>query len=166
MSTLDACAGQHVGVRELARGDTATVLAVFEGLSEAQRVLRFRTGMTRLPPSYLTALADLDGRRHVALVAEVGGRPVGIARYHLVDPPAAECAVEVVDRCTGLGIGRRLLEELRRVALRRGVEQVSVDIAATNARARRLARRAGVELRRDADTLVGAVLVGSVPALW
>lgn len=146
-----------VATRELASGDRETLLAVFEGLTDEQRMLRYGSGMPRLMPSYLDVLTATDGRRHVAIAAEVDRRPVGIARYIVERPGTAELAIEVVDAFTRRGIARQLVDRLTGIALQRGVCRFTVDINGVNAPALALARRIGVELRRDGSSFEGTV---------
>jgi GNAT superfamily N-acetyltransferase len=146
-----------VTTRELAPGDRDTLLAVFDGLTDEQRVLRYGSGMPRLMPSYLDLLTATDGCRHVAVAAEVDRRPVGIARYIVERPGTAEFAIEVVDAFTRRGIARQLLDRLTGIALQRGVCRFTMDIMGVNAPALALARRIGVELRRDGSSFAGTV---------
>jgi GNAT superfamily N-acetyltransferase len=115
--------GTEVRLRPLRRGERDLVARFFEGLSAESRRRRFLQPMPRLPAAMLRHLVDVDGRRHVALVAEAGGEVAGIARFiGLPDEPgAAEVAVTVTDRFQGRGIGRLLLDALGRVAARAGV---------------------------------------------
>lgn len=135
-----------VTIRELAPGESDVLLRVFEGLTPEQRFLRYGTQLPRLPRRYVETLTSTDRSRHVALVAEIGGEPVGITRYVVVGPGTAECAVEVVDACTRRGIARQLLSELRLVARDRGVSRFVFHIQGSNRRALDLAGRAGIRL--------------------
>ena len=146
-----------VTIRELQPGDHHTLLQVFEGLSDEQRVRRYGSGMPRLMPSYLHALTATDGSNHVALVAEADGRPVGIARYIVTRAGTAEFAIEVVDAFTRRGIARRLVDRLTATALQRGVGRFTMDIMGVNAPALAMARAMGAELRRDGTSFEGTV---------
>src|SRR6478735_10097020 len=97
--------GGTATLRPLRHGEVAPVLAVFAGLSPLSRARRFLTGLTRLPALMLAALTDVDGCDHVAWVASVDGRPVGIGRYARADAHTAEVAFEVVDAHQGRGLG-------------------------------------------------------------
>jgi GNAT superfamily N-acetyltransferase len=146
-----------LAIRELQPGDRDTLLRVFEGLTEEQRILRYGSGMPRLMPSYLDQLTATDGLRHVALAADVDGLPVGIARYIVERPGTADFAIEVVDACTRRGIARVLLGGLTAIALQRGVSRFTMDIMGVNAPALGLARAMGAELRRDGSSFAGVV---------
>lgn len=142
-------AAPEVRLRELRDGETDVLRRVFEGLTDDQRALRYGTGLPRLRQAHLDVLCATDGVRHVAMVAEVDGEPVAIARYIVVGPGTAEDAVEVVDRFSGRGIARRLLAELAEVARARGVSRFTMDIVGRNRRAVDLARRAGARLHLE-----------------
>ncbi|HUQ61916.1 GNAT family N-acetyltransferase [Lentzea sp.] len=143
-------------VTELHR-DTAgeAVDAVFAGLSARSRYLRFHSPTPRLTASARRALADVDGERHAAVCARVGGDPVGIARMIRTSECGAEIAVAVVDLWQRRGVGRRMLEELTAVAARMGVAELHGDVLPDNHAMLALVRKVlpGVELTREDDTV-------------
>lgn len=77
--TALAADGTAVRLRLLRRGEHDLVAAFFAGLSAESRRRRFLQAMPRLPQRLLRHLADVDGRRHVAVVAEAGDQTAGIA---------------------------------------------------------------------------------------
>jgi hypothetical protein len=87
--------GTVVQLRPLRRDERELVARFFAGLSAESRRRRFLQPMPRLPEAMLRRLVDVDGRRHVAVVATVVDECVGIARYVALgdDPGAAEVAV-------------------------------------------------------------------------
>lgn len=110
-------------IHDLEPGDTATVRAVFEGLSAASRSLRFLTGLPDLSTRMLRLLADVDPVSHVVHVAMVDGAPVGLVRW-IRDPAApeqAELALEVADEAQGHGVGAALGAAAARSAAAGGV---------------------------------------------
>jgi GNAT superfamily N-acetyltransferase len=140
--------GTAVHLRLLRRDERELVAGFFAGLSDESRHRRFLQPMPRLPEAMLRRLVDVDGRRHVAVVAEADGQCVGIARYLALadEPGAAEVAVTVTDRHQGRGIGRLLLEALELVAGRAGLTSLVYLVDPTNRPALRLLRSLGVEL--------------------
>jgi GNAT superfamily N-acetyltransferase len=135
-STPSGCDRGLVSLGRLEKGDRAAVLEVFDGLSERSRRLRFHGSKPRLVERELDDLVEVGccGREAVAAVDLVSGDVVGIARFvrDAADPQSAEVALEVVDRCQGRGIGRRLLAELTVLALRDGVVRFRAYVAPGN----------------------------------
>jgi acetyltransferase len=138
-----------VSLRPLRPGEEELVARFFTGLSAETRHRRFLQPMPRLPAALLTRLAAVDGRDHVAVVAEAGREVAGIARFVAVPgrPGTAEVAVTVADRFQGRGIGRLLLAAVDRAAERAGVQVLVYLVDPTNRRMLRLLRGLGVELR-------------------
>ena len=58
--------------------------------------------------------------------------------------------VAVAPRAQGLGLGRRLLDELERARRRRGAASVMLEVRADNAAARALYERSGYDVLRPA----------------
>jgi RimJ/RimL family protein N-acetyltransferase len=135
----------------LDRGDVATVLEVFDQLSPRSRQQRFLTAKPRLTGADLRALTDVDGHRHVALVArDTAGHAIGIARF-VRDPDdsvTAEAAVTVVDAWQGRGVGTRLARALSERARELGIARISLVIAHDNEAAARLMQLVAGEVTR------------------
>lgn len=147
--------GGTIELRPLRRGEIDPLMAVFSGMSPASRAERYLTGITRLTPGMTRALTNVDGHRHVAWVALLGGRPAGIARYLLDDAGVAEVAFEVVDVCHDLGIGTALVDAVTTIAATRGVRRVRATVLPSNRPSRRLVTRFGVRLVPAAGLLEG-----------
>jgi GNAT superfamily N-acetyltransferase len=139
--------GTVVQLRPLRRRERELVARFFAGLSVESRRRRFLSPMPRLPEAMLRRLVAVDGRRHVAVVAEVDGQCVGIVRWIALadEPGTAEVAVTVTDRYQGRGIGRLLVEALRPLAVRAGLTSLVYLVDPTNQPALRLLRSLGVE---------------------
>jgi ribosomal protein S18 acetylase RimI-like enzyme len=148
MGRATARDGTVVALRLLHRGERELVDRFFAGLSAESRRRRFLQPMPRLPEAMLRRLVDVDGRRRVAVVAEVDGQCVGIASYVALadEPGAAEVAVAVADRYRGRGIGRLLVEALRLGATRAGLATFVYLVDPTNRPALRLLRSLDVQL--------------------
>jgi GNAT superfamily N-acetyltransferase len=133
-----------IRLRPLRPGETETVDAVFEGMSPRSRHLRFHGPRPRLTEAMSRALSDVDGRRHVALVAEVAdgerGEPVGLGHLIALGDDVAEVAFAVVDPWHGRGIGRRLLTALRYRAIDLRYDAVLAHVMVENQVAMRLLR--------------------------
>jgi GNAT superfamily N-acetyltransferase len=155
----------RVRLRPLGPGETGPVQAVFDGLSDGSRRMRFLGAVPRLSPRLLQTLADVDQERHGCWVAESDGEPVGIGRYIRTDddPAVAEIALEVVDRCQGRGLGRLLVEVVGVAAADVGVTSLLWMMDAHNARVRQLAIPLGGRFTRDDDVLEGTTPLPPVP---
>ena len=94
-----------ISVGRLRGGDRASVLEVFEGMSERSRRLRFHGPKPRLREADVDRLVDVGccGREAVAAIDLVTGAVVGTARFvrDHDDPRSAEVAFEVVDQLPG-----------------------------------------------------------------
>jgi GNAT superfamily N-acetyltransferase len=147
--TALATDGTAVRLRPLRREERDLVAGFFAGLSAESRRRRFLQAMPRLPQRLLRHLADVDGHRHVAVVAEAGDQTAGIARFLALpgEPGTAEVAVTVADRFQGRGIGGLLVDALRPAAEQAGIGAFVCLVDPTNRPMLRLLRRRGVALR-------------------
>jgi GNAT superfamily N-acetyltransferase len=143
----------------LTRDDGAVLDAVFAGLSDRSRYLRFHAPTPRLTGAMRRALLDLDGRDRAGLVAEArhrrAWRPVGIARLARTGGCRAELAVEVVDAWQGRGVGRRLLGALGELADSLGYHELHGDVLPGNGAVVHLLQRVfpGARPRWDDGTI-------------
>jgi GNAT superfamily N-acetyltransferase len=136
-----------VRFRALANGEVAPILDVFDGMSPRSRALRFLAPTPRLTAGMLRLLSDVDQERHLATVAEVDGRAVGLGSYvrHAHDPATADMALAVVDRHHRQGIGRSLLRVLMARAGCHGVTGFAVTVDPHNSAALALLRGVGAD---------------------
>jgi ribosomal protein S18 acetylase RimI-like enzyme len=135
-----------ITIRPLRNGDTATVSALFNRLSERSRARRFCGAKPRLSDSELASLARVDEDHHV-LVGFVDGdpEPVGIARIAR-EGQGAEIAFEVADAYQGRGIGSTLARELAADARAAGIRELVATVCSDNASAVSLVKRIAVSL--------------------
>jgi len=120
-------------LRELGRGDVDVLDAVFAGLSDHSRYLRFHGATPRLTRAVRTKLAAVDGRRHIAVAAfGPDGAPIGIARLISLGLRDAELAIEVVDAWQGRGLGRRLLRAVADRGREEGYSRLVADVLSEN----------------------------------
>jgi RimJ/RimL family protein N-acetyltransferase len=149
-------------LRPLHHGERSPVLEVFAGLSERSRRLRFLGSKPRLLEREVDWLVDVGccGREAVVAVDQETGATVGIARFvRDIDAPEAEIAFEVVDEWQGRGIGKRLVTELRSLALEQGILRFRALTAHGNQAAASLVRGLGdVLVHRYEDGAVELVV--------
>jgi GNAT superfamily N-acetyltransferase len=156
--------GTVVVVRPQTREDRQHLADFFARLSPRSRYQRFFTGMPpKLPSRMLDTLSDVDGDRHVGLVAVGGGRILGTARYlRRADAPAvADIAFTVADEVHGRGLGGLLMRELQAHARPRGIKRFVFDVLATNDAALAVARSLGATLTRNGTTVDGVIYIES-----
>jgi RimJ/RimL family protein N-acetyltransferase len=142
-------------LRPLLRHETAPVLAVFDAMSGLSRARRYLTGMPQLPPRLLSYLADVGRRDHVAWLATIDEKPVGMARYVAVDGCLAEVAFEVVDQHHNRGLGSALLDTITTVACANGFASVTASVHPGNRASLRLVRKLGLRLQLSDGLLEG-----------
>ena len=148
--------GIDVTVRPMHPDDAPLEADFVRHLSDESRYKRFMVTVSELPDAKLRSLTDVDGVRHVALVAttEREGREVqlGAARY-IVDPAGTGCefAVAVDDAWQGTGLAGILMHTLMDVARSRGLARMEGSVLATNLRMLKFARQLGFEVQHDPD---------------
>jgi RimJ/RimL family protein N-acetyltransferase len=137
-----------VELRPLEPGDSAAVLEIFAGLGPRSRERRFLTPKPRLTGADLRQLTDVDQRDHVAILALVQGRPIGVARFvrDRARPDSADVAVAVVDASQNRGVATMLTEALVHRAREVGVRRFTLVMARDNEAAMRLLQRAPGEV--------------------
>jgi RimJ/RimL family protein N-acetyltransferase len=134
MALLQQARTDQVQVRQLAATEAGDVVdAVFDGLSDESRRLRFHVPMSRLPDYFRDELTALDGCDRAAVGAWADGRIVGIARLGRASRHDAEAAVAVVDAWHGRGVGKALLVALADLAADLGYERLVADVLDENA---------------------------------
>jgi RimJ/RimL family protein N-acetyltransferase len=158
--------GIPIRVRPIAPDDRARLAAMFTGLSERSRYLRFHAAKPKLSERELTYLTDIDHRRHEALVAldAQDGSIVGVARYATApdDSGTADLAVTVADAWQGQGIGTLLGRELLARARENAMHELTAISLPDNGPARRVLIRLGFTLREAGDHIAGRVALGNL----
>ena len=108
-----------------------------------RRFLSPKRSFSRTELRYLT---EVDGRDHVALVAEYPGEPVrrliAVARFvRHAGSDAAEAAIVVSDDWQRRGVGSLLAERLAARARRHGIRAFTATMASDNVPAHKLMQR-------------------------
>ena len=154
--------GASVRLRAIRPDDGHRLMALCHRLSPRTVYERFFS-FRRLLPEEAHALANVDYRQRMALVAEVadGQEPelIGVARYGPGDEViTAEIGLVVEDGWQGLGLGSILLEEILRAGEQRGIHQFSADVLTENRRALGLLARHTAITRRTASDGVTSIV--------
>jgi RimJ/RimL family protein N-acetyltransferase len=135
-------------IRSLHESDAAALRTMYSGVSDDTLYLRFFIVSKLVVAREIAALTRHADDQHASLVAEIGGRIVGVATFERqpADPKRAEIAFLVSDDCRGRGVGTLLLRHLAVLASRFGVERFFAETLPTNARMLRVFSDAGFPL--------------------
>ncbi|GIJ71505.1 bifunctional acetate--CoA ligase family protein/GNAT family N-acetyltransferase [Virgisporangium ochraceum] len=160
MSTVDVLTAQGavVRIRPVTPADTDPLLALHERASDRSRYLRFFSGAPSLPGEVERLVRAADGK-HLALLAEDGGRAIGVASYEVTDADHAEFAVLVDDARQGEGVGTLLLEQLAAEARRHGITELVGEVLPTNSMMLRVSRDLAPDTPRTMDHEYGVARV-------
>ena len=136
--------GGTVHVRPLGPEDGDRLVAFHAGLSDETVFLRFFSPKPTLSAGEVERFTHLDHHTRVALVAELGDRFVGVARYERErGTDSAEVTFVVSDEHQGRGIGTVLLEHLAATARERGITRFVAQTIAHNRHMLGVLRSAG-----------------------
>ena len=139
-------------IRPILPSDKAALQAGLRGLSARSAQLRFLQPKPRFTSAELRYLTEVDGRDHVALVAErEDGSLAAVGRFvrDRNDATYAEIAVTVCDELQGKGLGTLLGLALAEEARQVGVLHFTAVMAPHNVAALRLFRRLSHHLRTE-----------------
>lgn len=156
----DFCsAGRNLRLRPISPEDAPRLIAGLELLSDETRFARFFFLKRAFSSSELEHLTQCDGVNHLALVVEWLDEPqrplVAVGRW-IRDPQdatLASIAYLTSDHWQRLGIGVRLVRQLAREALARGIAKFRAEILWGNVAAVKLLERVGV---REDEAMIGS----------
>ncbi|WP_030896233.1 GNAT family N-acetyltransferase [Streptomyces sp. NRRL S-474] len=127
--------GTTVCVRPARPDDREAVLGLYSAMSDANLRLRFFAVSRRSAEQAAARVAQPEGAGYRALVAERGGRIIGIAEYQTGCGEAsdsAEISLAVGDGRHHRGVGTLLLEHLVSAARAHGIRTFAADALAEN----------------------------------
>src|SRR5437764_7826865 len=107
--------GTRIHVREITPRDKPLLVEGLRRLSRRSAFQRFMSPKVGFSPAELRYLTEVDQHDHIALVAVDADRPsqlIAVARCVRVAPDTADIAVVVGDPWQGMGLGRRLADEV------------------------------------------------------
>jgi acetyltransferase len=144
--------GSEVKIRPIRPDDASLLQAGFARLSPESIYLRFLETFNTLTDKQARDFSTLDYKERMALVAEIieEGQVslIGVARYAMVEPGVAECAIVVIDEYQSLGLGTILLSRLVRYARTQGVRAFLATVHFSNARIMRFIKRSGLPMEK------------------
>jgi RimJ/RimL family protein N-acetyltransferase len=136
--------GAQVLLRPIRADDKRMLADGLRRLSPESVQRRFLTPKRSFSRAELRYLTEVDGRDHVALVAENPAEParrlIAVGRFVRLrdDPEAAEVAITVADDFQGRGLGSILGEHLAHSARNRGIRRFTATMSSQNVPAHRL----------------------------
>ncbi len=140
--------GGTAHVRPIEPADGPALVAFHGRLSPDTVYSRFFSVKPALDEAEVRRFTHVDHDARVALVAELGDRLVGIARYdRTTNEREAEVAFVVADEHQGRGIGTILLEHLAAAARERGITRFVAETRADNRRMLDVFQAAGFDER-------------------
>ena len=139
--------GAQILIRPIRSDDKRYLEDGLRQLSDESVHRRFLSPKRSFSRSELRYLTEVDGRDHVALVAEYPGEPVrrliAVGRFVRLaqNPDAAEVAIVVSDDWQRRGVGSLFAERLAAEARRLGVKRFTATMATDNVPAHKLMER-------------------------
>jgi RimJ/RimL family protein N-acetyltransferase len=146
--------GASILIRPIRADDKRMLEDGLRHLSDESVQRRFLTLKRSFSRSELRYLTEVNGRDHVALVAEYPGdsvrRLIAVARFVRLadDPTAAEVAIVVADDWQRRGVGTQLTELLAERARQSGIRRFTATMSSDNVAAHRLMSRLTSHLER------------------
>lgn len=113
--------GTVVRIRPIRREDAPALVEFHGSLSDRTVYRRFFFDHPKLAAPEVERFTAVDYDDRLALVAEVDGRLIAVARYDRTDAGEAELAFVVADDFQRQGVGTLLFRDLARAAADRGV---------------------------------------------
>lgn len=158
--------GALVRLRDAEPADLPRLRQMFFALSDTTRYLYFCAGVPRndVFAERVAALGRADPAAAYAMVVEVDGELVGVARFDLDDAgQSAEIGILVADTWQSRGLGTKIVAHLRAEALCRELSGFTGTVMGENFRAFRLLRRAFPTLRATLSYGQYSVVMPFVP---
>ena len=146
--------GASILIRPIRADDKRMLEDGLRHLSDESVQRRFLTPKRSFSRAELRYLTEVNGRDHVALVAEYPAAPVrrliAVARFVRLhdDPFTAEAAIVVADAWQRRGVGSALAEFLAEEARHTGIARFTATMASDNVPAHRLMRKLTNHLER------------------
>lgn len=141
--------GSTMHIRPIRPDDKEAMLAFFHTLSDESKYFRFFT-IPRPEDLDLKYLTEIDYYDHFALVGELEGKIVAVARYirNPENPHKAEVGFTIADHLQGKGVGTRLLELLAAIAREHGISCFEGQTLASNHKMMAVFLNSGFDVER------------------
>jgi len=154
--------GSTLHLRPIRAEDAAGLIAFHKRLSPRSIYFRFFSPLPELDEERAKTLATVNYHDTFALVGELGGRLVGVARYYRDEKAhdRAEVAFLIEDALQGRGIATRMLERLAEIAREKGITTFVAYVLGDNRKMMDVFLHTGFAVRRRLD---GGVFEVSFP---
>ncbi|HEX5675699.1 MAG TPA: GNAT family N-acetyltransferase [Azonexus sp.] len=153
--------GLEIRIRALRPDDGERIVEAFSKLDPESVYTRFFRYKKEVSEADLRLIRELDFETRVALVATLteNGREIIIASssYSVYEDKTAEIAFVVEEDYQGLGIGRRLLSHLGKIARERGITTFTAEVLYQNLAMLKVFTASGWPMKRTTED--GAVLI-------
>jgi len=145
--------GSSLHLRPIKPGDVSALLEFHTRLSPRSVYFRYFSPLPELGEERAKALANVDYNDTFALVGELGGRLVGVARYYRDEKAhdRAEVAFLIEDALQGRGIATRMLERLAEIAREKGVTTFDAYVLGDNRKMMDVFMHTGFAVERRLD---------------
>lgn len=154
----------EIRTRDITPADKPALRRFHARLSPETRFRRYHSAKGDLTKGDLRYLTEVDGHRHVAIVAERADRPgelLGVARAVAAEGShEAELAIVVRDDMQTSGVGHVLVDALRRRADDEDLGDLVAEVQADNHRALRFFQGQGARQRKTGWAGVQALVLG------
>ncbi len=154
--------GSTLHLRPIKPDDVKSLLEFHKRLSPRSIYFRFFSPLPELGEERAKALANVDYEDTFALIGELGGRLVGVARYYRDQNTRnrAEVAFLIEDALQGRGIATRMLERLAEIAREKEITVFDAYVLGDNRKMMDVFLHAGFAVERRLD---GGVFQVSFP---
>ena len=154
--------GSSLHFRPIKQDDVSALIELHKRLSPRSVYFRFFSPLPELSEERARALATVDYDNTFALVGELGGRLVGVARYYRDEKAhdRAEVAFLIEDALQGRGIATRMLERLAEIAREKGITTFDAYVLGDNRKMMDVFLHTGFAVERRLD---GGVFQVSFP---
>jgi acetyl coenzyme A synthetase (ADP forming)-like protein len=157
--------GGTAHIRPIRPDDVEQLRALHGRLSPQSVYFRFFSPIPRVPEAQLHRLAEVDYHDRFALVAELDGMVVAVARYDRgPNSASAEVAFVVEDDQQRRGLATVMLEHLAAVARSNGIERFDAETLPDNRAMMDVFRHAGFTVESHFDSGVVSVTFSLAPS--
>lgn len=145
--------GSSLHLRPIKPGDVSALLEFHTRLSPRSVYFRYFSPLPELSEERAKVLASVDYNDTFALVGELAGRLVGVARYYRDEKAhdRAEVAFLIEDALQGRGIATRMLERLAEIAREKGITTFDAYVLGDNRKMMDVFMHTGFAVERRLD---------------